>query len=131
MSSTLEMIKVMQAFTEGKAIEVKRVRDLPPGASPEWMPIPIYPTWNWAIFDYRIAPEPPKPKYRPYEGQELSRLIGVQVKDKETGAVRVCISVEKSGGELKIRPAGRGLINARKLFNEFVQLDGTPCGVKL
>lgn len=128
MSTTLDMIKVMQAFTEGKVVEVKRSRDLPPGASPEWTPISTCPSWNWAQLDYRIAPEP---TYRPYTHEELVELIGHRVRHKEKKSVHLCTAVEFIHGEWKVLPNSRGFFDAQSFLDTFTHLDGTPCGVKV
>lgn len=131
MSSTLDMIKVMQAYTEGKVIEVKRVRDLPPGASPEWTSAPFCPTWNWAIFDYRIAPEPPKPKYRPYNDNELIGLVGNRLKYKQTGDVLLVLGALQTDVAIRLSFVAAPNQDGESLFNNFTHLNGSPCGVKL
>ena len=52
---TIEMIRVMQAFVGGKAIQRMGLKD--PDIR-EWDDMPIAPIWNWAKNDYRIKPEP-------------------------------------------------------------------------
>ena len=47
-----QMIEVMQAYEDGKKIEVKAKR-----VDDNWSWTP-YPSWNWAACDYRIKPEP-------------------------------------------------------------------------
>ena len=55
-------IEVEKAYLNGKAIELKRVEDA------TWTLLDWEPSWNWAVFDYRVKPEPPKPQYyRPFE----------------------------------------------------------------
>lgn len=53
MSNTLEMIAVMTAHTEGKAIEYQPVNTL----SGAWFNITEL-DWNWQDRNYRIKPEP-------------------------------------------------------------------------
>lgn len=48
--TTEEKIKVMQAYTEGKEIEIESVEG-------GWYVVPE-PSWNWRTFDYRVKPEP-------------------------------------------------------------------------
>lgn len=50
--NTKEMIAVMQAYDEGKTIQV-RFADY----ESDWGPCPK-PIWNWNDFEYRIKPEP-------------------------------------------------------------------------
>jgi len=47
-----EQIKVMQAFADGRKIEIRE------GKRSDWIPCHS-PVWNWFQFDYRISPEPP------------------------------------------------------------------------
>ena len=47
-TSISEMIKVMEAYANGKQVQVKLLSD--------WEDIPR-PSWNWGDFDYRIASE--------------------------------------------------------------------------
>ena len=55
---TVERIKVMQAFVDGKAIEERRISF----DHTEWIDN-NNPEWRWDKFDYRIKPES---KYRPF-----------------------------------------------------------------
>ena len=53
MKTTAEMIKIMQAFQDGKSIQVMERGD----PTETWNNL-IHgkPTWNWFIYDYRIKP---------------------------------------------------------------------------
>ena len=57
MKTTEEMIEIMQAFVDGKEIEVMG-RD-------QWVPVPS-PSWSWGGLYYRIKPEGPKFKVGDY-----------------------------------------------------------------
>lgn len=46
---TKKAIEVMQAFVDGKEIEVRCA------GYEHWSPICVDPLWNWSEFDYRIA----------------------------------------------------------------------------
>ena len=59
---TVERIKVMQAFVNGKAIEERRISF----DHTEWVDN-NNPEWRWDKFDYRIKPES---KYRPFKDAE-------------------------------------------------------------
>ena len=59
---TVERIKVMQAFVDGKAIEERRISF----DHTEWIDS-NNPEWRWDKFDYRIKPES---KYRPFKDAE-------------------------------------------------------------
>ena len=52
-----QMIAVIQAHKEGKDIEVKREYE----GSNFWC-LTTHPTWDFTTFDYRIKPEPRKPR---------------------------------------------------------------------
>lgn len=57
MSTTVEKIAVMQAWEDGKPIEVRR------RSGDDWVTVkrPIEtPIWDWSLYDYRIA-QPSKP----------------------------------------------------------------------
>ena len=50
--NTKEKIAVMQAFVEGKEIQVSTRH------STEWKRLTWVPEWDWTSYDYRIKPEP-------------------------------------------------------------------------
>lgn len=52
-----KMIEVLEAVWAGKPIEFKGVNE----GNCEWQEVP-YPTWQFDTYDYRVKPEPPKPK---------------------------------------------------------------------
>jgi hypothetical protein len=51
-----EMIAVLQAHKDGKKIECRTKWE------ECWKAAPTNPCWNFDLYDYRIKPEPPKPK---------------------------------------------------------------------
>lgn len=51
-----EMIAVIQAHKEGKTIEACAI------GYTNWRVTADPPTWNFYAMDYRVKPEPPKPK---------------------------------------------------------------------
>lgn len=57
---TEEMIEVMQAFVDGKAIEFR------PEGSDEWGDVPK-PVWDWSCFEYRIKPKVIKKLVLPWD----------------------------------------------------------------
>lgn len=61
--TTEEMIIVMQEWLDGKEIEVRLI------GTKKWLECQD-PEWDWSKMDYRVKPEPPKPKYVPYESAE-------------------------------------------------------------
>ena len=64
MKTTKEMIEVMQAFEDGKQIQVCYK-----GVWTDWV-LGGAPIWDWIEADYRVKPEPKEPTYRPYESVE-------------------------------------------------------------
>lgn len=63
MKTTKEKIEVMQAYVDGKQIQVWL-------STTGWTDIVREPCWEWSDCDYRIKPEPKEPTYRPYESVE-------------------------------------------------------------
>lgn len=51
-NSTKEKMEVMQAFLDGREIEMAKY-----GVA--WEPVPVNPSWNWRDFSYRVKPEKP------------------------------------------------------------------------
>ncbi len=93
MKTTKEKIEVMQAFVDGKTVEVGR-RSIRKGL--EWIELPQSeePFWHWQDSDYRIKPEPELRPWKPEEvpvgallrsTQLLATLILNVFKDKTTG----------------------------------------------
>ena len=73
MMNTKEMIKIMQAFEDGKKIEYKvRKED---GA---WCMV-TFPIWDWWSYDYRIKKEP---KYVPFEWEDRAQFMGKWIRRK-------------------------------------------------
>ena len=67
-ASTVEKIKVMQAFVDGKEVEWKFcVED-------EWSPCPS-PTWNWTDFNFKV-----KPKIKEMTVSEIEQQLGYAIK---------------------------------------------------
>jgi hypothetical protein len=71
---TKEAIKVMQAFVDGKEVEVQ----LPAG---NWET--MAPNWNWRDTEYRIKPTP---VLRPWTADEVP--LGMQVRKKSDPTYR-------------------------------------------
>jgi len=59
---TKEAIRIMQAFVDGKEVEVKGML-----AGSVWMPAGA-PCWNWQMMEYRIKPTA---KLRPWTSDEV------------------------------------------------------------
>lgn len=117
------MIAVMQAFAEGKKIEVS-----PKGAN-LWVPA-ITHEWDWSDFDYRIKPEP---KHRPYTFEELQECMAkgkIAVKHKWHKSIYTITQVcDANSKEEKIQLSAFGKKSYNQLLEEYQWLDGSPCGV--
>jgi len=81
MTTTAEKIAIMQAYVDGKTIEV-RMRKY--SDRYEWLHITV-PSWDWSNCAYRVKPEPPKtPDYINWDhvGPELNYMARDLRKDK-------------------------------------------------
>ena len=61
---TKDAIKVMQAFVDGKTIQLE--------SKGVWFDAPDRPSWNWASQNYRVKPEPVVVYINEYPGEERS-----------------------------------------------------------
>ena len=72
-TSTMEKIKVMLAFDEGKKLEYQYLAGDPPHI---WKPHPPgNPSWNWADFNWRVAPQPPRKFVRWFLESEYGDMV--------------------------------------------------------
>lgn len=128
-----EMIKVMQAYSEGKTIQCKEVNDNDYDA---WYV--CNPAWDWANYDYRVKPES---TYRPYKnleefkkdivrkyGSEFEHIFehrNIWLKSKYTEYIGQIISLTTDNVFVD------GNYNSWKtVFNNYTYLDGTSFGIK-
>lgn len=125
--TTQEKIAVMKALVEGKEIEHASLLDLS-----NWKPV-AFPVWDWSHFDYRIKPEHPKPKYRPFkdvdEAFQATKERGDQLKRKDGITSREC---PKYMALINFNDYD-GLINGigiKSLFDYYTFFDGAPFGVE-
>lgn len=119
--TTQEKIAVMQAFVEGKEIEVKKC------GIEQWVQI-SRPIWDWGDCEYRIKPEHPKPKVRPYkDAEELMEAIKVHgswVKDRK-GNYHSIMAIVFEGGKWTING-----MSPEWCLDNVTFADGTPFGVE-
>lgn len=116
-----ELLPIIQAFVKGKTIEFRE------RGCTLWTES-FSPIFNFAIFEYRIKPEP---KYRPFKDAEecwaemyKHEPFGwVNTKDK---GIRLCMS----GLNQKSAFTQVGY-KYDEAFDEFIFADGTPFGVKV
>lgn len=120
-----EQIAVMQAFAEGKEIEVRPLHS----TENDWV-TGLTPVWNWTAFEYRIKPES---KHRPYTFEELQAEMAkgkIAVKRKVRKSIftiiRVCEDYSDDG---KIQLSANLGISYETFLNDYTWLDGSPCGV--
>ena len=119
---TAERIKVMQAYVEGKKIQITNKGEN------EWYDFQSssIPTWNFEEFDYRIAPER---KYRPFndadEAFQEAKKHGFWVNEKSSGYYHVITFI--GSGLVYI---GESEFEYEELLDKFTWADdGTPCGI--
>lgn len=123
-----KLLPIIQAFAEGKAIEVRSNSKYNPG---EWIETTT-PTFDIKSHEYRIKPEP---KYHPFLNaeecwQEMKKHEPFGwVKDKQDGHYALITAVEDGA-----RATGlNGVIgwNFTTLKKYFDFADGTPFGIKV
>lgn len=128
---TKELIKVMQAFAEGKKIQCKEIAAIEDYYDVE------YPDWDWYTYEYRIAPDQEELKekhYLPYTMEEF-----VEEMRKHDGFVRQNHSitcVENYGlfvSDIASNSISFGDYSKRITFNILLEHyvwsdDLTPCG---
>lgn len=124
-----EMIAVMQAYADGKTIE-RRVAIC---ENNEWE-ITHEPSWDWSSCEYRIKPEPPRPKHIPYKTiEELDEALTIHshvAVSKISGVRYAIVSWEKSSFDdqpILTMFLGRSM-TTKEFLDDFTWLDGTPCG---
>ena len=125
-----EMLPVLQAFAEGKAIECRTKPGTISTSIPnEWTEIKEICFWN--NVEYRIKPEP---KYRPFKSQEecWQEMQKHQpfgwLKDKDDGH-RTLITVVDNEDMMALN--GITGWDFLSIMNMYVFADGTPFGVKI
>ena len=130
--TTKEKIEVMQAYLDGKKIQRKSI------TSQNWLDWVSNeePGWDWIDVDYRIKPEP---TYRPYKDTDemiadFKKRFNVEVPSYSMPEIWVKNKGTKVRGFVfefgfqRVRISG-GLLDMEHLFNTFVYLDGSPCGI--
>lgn len=120
---TAERIKVMQAYIDGKNIQVKNKNDK------EWYDFTTgsVPSFDWKDFDYRIAP---KRKYRPFKSADEAfneaKKHGFWVKDESENFRQICYIYDK-GAEIANETENSYTYDD---FLSFVWADdGRKCGI--
>lgn len=126
----LRHIEVEMAYLDGKEIEYNRIDN----DKPNWKSVSI-PIWDWDSFDYRVKPEAPKPKVRPYaNADEIMQAIkehGGYVKEDNTYRYIKKFTCHETG-HITYSLSGWGSTNTRdweSIHDKIVWADGTPFGV--
>ena len=124
---TKECIKVMQAYVDGKEIEVNFIGN-------DWV-LANDPLWDFVRVNYRIKKEP---EYVPFTFEDAEMLIGKNIKSIEESDdflfdTNWCkfSHVGKIIGVLKNNVSIGGCITDvgyDELLEKYTFLDGTPCG---
>lgn len=127
--TTQEKIEVMEAYTEGKEIQVKHKAD---NVWADWV---VYddPEWDWNSYEYRIKPED---KYRPYKNtdemiEDFKRRA--EIATHEMSLPWIWIKSKKDGCRFLISVFGAVAVDGilfSDLLDEYTYLDGSPCGMK-
>lgn len=128
-----ELLPIIQAFADGKAIEIRSNSKYNPG---EWIETAT-PTFDIKSHEYRIKPGP---KYRPFNDaeecwQEMQKhqpfgwikgsgeyknISGIRA----TGSYPILINVEIRGEQYE------NSCNMSEMFKNYTFADGTPFGIK-
>lgn len=115
-----EMINVMQACARGEKIQSRLI------GYGEWCDIPI-PTWDFTTWEYRKKPEPPKPKYVPFEtSQEVfdaMKVHGEWIENDQFAITKRIFFFSKNHDDLLING-----LSASCMLDRWHFLDGTPFG---
>ena len=126
-----EMLPIIQAYAEGKAIQIKKECDwLEVGKNTE-----VY--FSESPSDYRIKPEP---KYRPFKTQEecWNEMLKHQpfgwVKSKDKGYFHLIglVQFESEFEDVMITFATSENLarSSRSIYENYIFADGTPFGIK-
>lgn len=127
-----EILPIMQAFAEGKTIEV-RAKEVRANSSIEWVETskPIFDRYH----EYRIKPEP---KYRPFANKEecWQEMLKHQpfgwVKDKNVEDDYYIIDgvYYSESFDYDVASMASGAFSYKELVDNYLFADGTPFGIK-
>ena len=82
----------------------------------------------WDIVAEYVEPKPPK--YRPYNADELPRIVGRVVRAKDANNYRLLAWVKVEFDMVGLAGADPS-ITAARLFECYEWVDGSPCGVEI
>ena len=123
-----ELLPIMQAFAEGKSIQM-RTKNRP------WFDVLDDKLEIGKIFEYRIKPEP---KYRPFKTKEEcwdemhKHPDFGWVKGNATGEYKqvICISGYKTELIFNVFYGSPAYHSSKMMFSSYTFTDGTPFGIK-
>lgn len=128
MKTIQEMVDIMQAYQEGKQIQIyDKIHN-------QW--IDDEPNWNWGLHEYRIKP---KPEFVPFERTEEfleaqrehgGGLINI-LDDEVINDTDIYISINGNVYKGKDTQIGYNLYpigDLKDLFKNYKLIDCTPCG---
>ena len=123
-----ELLPIMQAFAEGKSIQM-RTKNRP------WFDVLDDKLEISKIFEYRIKPEP---KYRPFKTKEEcwdemhKHPDFGWVKGNATGEYKqvICISGYKTELIFNVFYGSPAYHSSKMMFSSYTFTDGTPFGIK-
>lgn len=117
---TTKAIKVMQAYLDGKTIQMR-------GTASEWIDCSGAPAWDFFRYNYRIKPES---TYRPYKNKhEMDAAVnehGYYV----VGINSKCIGIIINWNDNAVEISGYGTMSYIDFLKNKRWLYGSPCGVK-
>lgn len=115
---THEMIEVMQAYEDGKAIQYSNKGE------DAWRDVVYEPEWVWQVCDYRIKPEPKYVLYDNVSEVEKDKWL----KGKSTGRLYRILRLDPSDNSVSLFG---GWVTLKELFEDYAYEDGNPCGKKV
>ena len=114
-----EQAAVMAAWAADPTRKLQcRLWDNPQGP---WATLTAAPVWSFGLKEYRLAPTP---KLRPWQPEEVP--VGAVIRPKDS-TINVYVIAFRSFEFVYV--AGLGDRTHMELFDYFVMLDGSPCGV--
>jgi len=132
--NTDEIIKVLlHAITapDGTYTNIERRYDNKSEPNNNWVKDPL-PSWNFAIFEYRIIPEP---TWAPLSLKDAEFLQGKWIKSKDPLAYResilAIISIDREGVKAFLGTHEPLVIKYTILLKDYTFADGSVCGKRV
>lgn len=87
------------------------------------------PHWDWSRSVYRIAPEPPKPNFRPWEIDDIQ--VGKVVQRESDGFRQLITAVDRNERRGAILLASGSWVSPLELFQKYRGVDESICGTEV